>query len=136
MPGRFLTPRSRSHASMAVAPPPPGRYLAVDDGTEVVLLALRPGLTRIGRSDAADIAFDDGSVSRRHAVVITRTDGAVEVCDDGSLNGTQVNGERVQRRILADGDQIGIGKRTLRYVDVDVAGQPAQPTQELEPAVV
>lgn len=134
MSGRFLTPRSRSHAALALTPGEPGRYLAVDDGSEVVLVALRGGMTRIGRSGSADVAFDDGSVSRRHAIVMTRTDGGAEICDDGSLNGTLVNGDRVQRHVLADGDEITIGRRTLRYVEVLSNGADA--TQELARAEV
>ena len=130
MPGRFLTPRSRSHAALALIPPDPGRYLAIDDGEEVVLVSLRPGMTRIGRSGSADVAFDDGSVSRRHAVVMTRMDGGAEISDDGSLNGTFVNGTRVQRHILAEGDEITIGRRTMRYVEV-VAASPEE-TEELK----
>lgn len=138
MPDRFLTHRSRRHASIALRAPDPGRYLAVDDGEEVVLLALRAGMTRIGRSSSADVAFDDGSVSRRHAVVMTRTDGSAEILDDGSLNGTLVNGERVRRRILRHGDTISIGRRTLRYLEVKLRRSPApleQPTEELTPTV-
>jgi pSer/pThr/pTyr-binding forkhead associated (FHA) protein len=129
MPDQFLTHRSRRHASLAMRAPEPGRYLAVEDGEELVLMAIRAGMTRIGRSSTADIAFDDGGVSRRHAVVMTRTDGAVEVLDDGSLNGTFVNGERVRRQVLAHGDVITVGRRSLRYLDV--ALKRDQPTEEL-----
>jgi pSer/pThr/pTyr-binding forkhead associated (FHA) protein len=118
MPDRFLTHRSRRQASLAMRHPDPGRYLAVDDGPEVVLLALRAGMTRIGRSPSADVAFDDGGVSRRHAVIMSRTDGLVEVLDDGSLNGTFVNGERIRRRILRHGDVLMVGRRALRYLEV------------------
>jgi pSer/pThr/pTyr-binding forkhead associated (FHA) protein len=138
MPDRFLTHRSRRHASIAMRAPDPGRYLAVDDGAEVVLLALRAGMTRIGRSSSADVAFDDGSVSRRHAVVMTRSDGSAEVLDDGSLNGTFVNGERVRRRVLRHGDTLTIGRRTLRYLDVKLRRSPTpldQPTEEITPSV-
>ena len=129
MPGRFLTPRSRSHAALALSPPEPGRYLAIDDGTEVVLVALRPGMTRIGRSGSADVAFDDGSVSRRHAAVIVRSDGRAEIVDDGSLNGTMVNGERVRRRLLEAGDVITVGRRAMRYLEVRLGSEQA--TEEL-----
>ena len=111
MPDRFLTHRTRRSASLAMRVPDPGRYLAVDDGPEIVLIALRVGMTRIGRSASADVAFDDGGVSRRHAVVMSRTDGCVEVLDDGSLNGTFVNGERVRRKVLEHGDVLGVGRR-------------------------
>src|SRR4051794_1264542 len=131
MPDRFLTHRSRSRASLAMPHPDPGRYLAVDDGPEVVLIALRPGMTRIGRSASADIAFDDGGVSRRHAVVMTRTDGTAEVLDDGSLNGTFVNGERVRRQVLRHGDTVTVGRRKMRYLEVRVRRDTQQPTEEL-----
>jgi pSer/pThr/pTyr-binding forkhead associated (FHA) protein len=134
MADRFLTHRSRRHASLALRAPDPGRYLAVDDGDEVVLLALRAGMTRIGRSPSADIAFDNGSVSRRHAAVMTRMDGSAEVLDDGSLNGTFVNGERVRRRVLEHGDVLTLGDRTLRYLEVRLK-HGEQPTEELSPAV-
>ncbi len=134
MPDRVLTHRSRRHASIAMGLPDPGRYLAVDDGSEVALIALRPGMTRIGRSASADIAFDDGSVSRRHAVLITRSDGAVEVRDDGSLNGTRVNGERVRRHVLAHGDVVTVGRRSLRYLELRVRERDEQATEELAPA--
>ena len=134
MADRFLTHRSRRHASIAMGLPDPGRYLAVDDGADVALIALRPGMTRIGRSAAADIAFDDGSVSRRHAVMITRSDGAVEVRDDGSLNGTFVNGERVRRHVLAHGDVVTVGRRSLRFLELRIASRDGQATEELAPA--
>ena len=130
MPDAFLTHRSRRHASLALRAPDPGKYLAVDDGPEVVLMALRTGMTRIGRSSSADIAFDDGGVSRRHAVVMMRTDGTAEVLDDGSLNGTFVNGERVRRKVLRHGDLLTLGRSTLRYLDV--TRRRDQATEELE----
>ena len=136
MADRFLTHRSRRSASLALRAPDPGRYLAVDDGGEVVLLALRPGMTRIGRSASADVAFDDGSVSRRHAVVMARTDGTAELLDDGSLNGTFVNGERVRRRVLAHGDVLLIGRRAMRYLEVRALGDEHQATEEVATADV
>ena len=48
--------------------------------------------TRIGRSLAADVRFDDATVSRRHALIVNQADG-VRVLDDRSLNGVYVNGE-------------------------------------------
>jgi pSer/pThr/pTyr-binding forkhead associated (FHA) protein len=131
MADRFLTHRSRRRASLAMRRPDPGRYLAVDDGPEVVMLALRTGMTRIGRSASADIAFDDGSISRRHAAVMTRTDGSVEVLDDGSLNGTFVNGERVRRRVREHGDALTVGRRQLRYLEVRLRQPADEHTEEL-----
>jgi pSer/pThr/pTyr-binding forkhead associated (FHA) protein len=115
-----LPQRDRRRASTAVARPAPGRYLAVDDGGEIVLFALgeREGQTlRIGRSPAADIVLDDASVSRRHAVIVHRGGRAV-LLDNRSLNGVFVNGERVGEAALEDGDGIAIGHVSLRYMEV------------------
>ena len=73
--------------------------------------------TRIGRSLAADIRFDDPTVSRRHALIVRQPDG-LRVLDDRSLNGVFVNGERVEWSTLADGDEIVIGRHHLHFVDV------------------
>src|SRR5215213_7973747 len=54
----------------------PGRYLAVEDGEDLVLYALSD-LMHIGRSPAADIVLDDASVSRRHALVTKRGESTV-----------------------------------------------------------
>jgi pSer/pThr/pTyr-binding forkhead associated (FHA) protein len=94
----------------------PGRYLAYeDDGAERVV-ALAREWTRIGRSLAADVRFDDATVSRRHALVVCQADG-VRVLDDRSLNGVYVNGERVEWSALRDGDRIAVGRHTLWFLD-------------------
>ena len=81
--------------------------------------ALHREWTRIGRSLAADIRFDDPTVSRRHALIVRQPDG-LRVLDDRSLNGVFVNGERVEWSTLADGDEIVIGRHHLHFVDVPV----------------
>jgi pSer/pThr/pTyr-binding forkhead associated (FHA) protein len=115
-----LPQRDRRRASALVARPAPGRYLAIEDGGEIVLFALgdREGQTlRIGRSTAADIVLDDASVSRRHAVIVHRA-GRTMILDDRSLNGVHVNGERVGEAVLNDGDGIAIGRVSVRYHEV------------------
>ena len=112
--------RDRRRASATLARPAPGRYLAIEDGGEIVLFALgdRDGQTlRIGRSPVADIVLDDPSVSRRHAVLVHRGGRAV-LLDDRSLNGIFVNGERVGEAVLSDGDGIVIGHVLARYHEV------------------
>ena len=96
----------------------PGQYIAyrAADG-EVETCALQREWTRIGRSLAADIRFDDPTVSRRHALIVRQPDG-LRVLDDRSLNGVFVNGERVEWSTLADGDEIVIGRHHLHFVDV------------------
>ena len=98
----------------------PGQYLAYrSPGGDVVAFALHREWTRIGRSLAADIRFDDPTVSRRHALIVRQPDG-LRVLDDRSLNGVFVNGERVEWSTLADADEIVIGRHHLHYVDVPV----------------
>jgi predicted RNA-binding Zn-ribbon protein involved in translation (DUF1610 family) len=98
----------------------PGQYLAYrSEGDSRVAYALQREWTRIGRSLAADIRFDDPTVSRRHALIVRQPDG-LRVLDDRSLNGVFVNGERVEWSTLADGDEIVIGRHHLHFVDVPV----------------
>ncbi len=98
----------------------PGQYLAYrSPGGEVRSFPLEREWTRIGRSLAADVRFDDPTVSRRHALIVRQPDG-LRVLDDRSLNGVFVNGERVEWSTLADGDEIMIGRHRLHFVDVPV----------------
>jgi predicted RNA-binding Zn-ribbon protein involved in translation (DUF1610 family) len=98
----------------------PGHYLAYRSPSgDVVAFALKREWTRIGRSLAADIRFDDPTVSRRHALIVRQPDG-LRVLDDRSLNGVFVNGERVEWSTLASDDEIVIGRHHLYFVDVPV----------------
>jgi pSer/pThr/pTyr-binding forkhead associated (FHA) protein len=94
----------------------PGRYLAIPDGDEIVVLRLGR-LTRIGRRAASDIVIDDTTVSRRHALVLERG-GRPVIADDRSRNGVFVNGRRVREARLEHGDEVQIGARVMRYVEV------------------
>nr|WP_243228224.1 FHA domain-containing protein [Microbacterium sp. CIAB417] len=71
-------------------------------------------VTTVGRHPDADIFFDDVTVSRRHAE-ITRVGRAFEIVDQRSLNGTYVNGERVDRDTLSNGAEVRIGKFRLNF---------------------
>jgi len=72
------------------------------------------GIT-IGRGAGNAVATSDASVSRRHCSILRR-EGRWEIEDHGSRNGTFVNGVAVERRELADGDEIRIGHSTLLFV--------------------
>ena len=87
----------RRHATFAVPRLASGRYLAVEDGEELVVIEIGSNPMRLGRSPAADVTLEHLSVSRRHAVVATRGE-VVVVLDDRSLNGVVVNGDRVGDR--------------------------------------
>jgi pSer/pThr/pTyr-binding forkhead associated (FHA) protein len=96
----------------------PGMYLVyTNTDLNMVAFALEREWTRIGRSLAADIRFDDPTVSRRHALIVQQADG-LRVVDDRSLNGVFVNGERVEWSTLADGDEIVIGRHRLHFVEI------------------
>jgi pSer/pThr/pTyr-binding forkhead associated (FHA) protein len=97
----------------------PGEYLTFDDGQRLAVVPLTREWTRIGRSLAADVRFDDPTVSRRHALIVRQPDG-VRVLDDRSLNGVFVNGERVEWSVLRDGDEILVGRYRLYFLSVPV----------------
>jgi len=75
------------------------------------LLAKR---TRIGRAAACELKIDSGSVSRHHALVIVGPHDTI-IEDLNSTNGVLVNGRKVTRRALIDGDALTIGDTRFRY---------------------
>jgi pSer/pThr/pTyr-binding forkhead associated (FHA) protein len=105
----------------------PGRYLAWQDGERQVVVPISREWTRIGRSLAADLRFDDATVSRRHALLASEEDG-VRVLDDRSLNGIEVNGRRVEWSPLSDGDAISIGRHVLYFLDTAAVASAAAPS--------
>lgn len=70
----------------------------------------------IGRSPDAGVFLDDVTVSRNHALLVTRNDGTY-IDDLGSLNGTYVNRSRIESKRLEDGDEIQVGKYKLSYLE-------------------
>lgn len=89
------------------------RYLVWNDRR----LPLRAGENLVGRESDADVVVDAPGVSRRHAVVHVRDgEGAVEIEDLGSKNGTFVRGYRIEgRATLSDGDSLWFGHTVLAY---------------------
>ncbi len=113
-PADFGAQLARARAQIAR----PGEYLAFDDGdSELRIAPLTREWTRIGRSLAADVRFDDPTVSRRHALIVRQPDG-VRVLDDRSLNGVFVNDERIDGKLLRDGDEIIVGRHRLSFLVV------------------
>ncbi len=102
----------------------PGEYLAFDEGSHVRMVPLTREWTRVGRSLAADVRFDDPTVSRRHALIVRQPDG-VRVLDDRSLNGVFVNGERVEWSALKDGDEILVGRYRLYFLAIPAVSAEA-----------
>jgi pSer/pThr/pTyr-binding forkhead associated (FHA) protein len=68
----------------------------------------------IGRSRDCDVQLEDANVSRRHAEL--RQEGAAYwIVDLGSTNGMEVNGKRVKRAKLTEGDTITLGSTDITF---------------------
>jgi chromosome segregation ATPase len=71
--------------------------------------------TTIGRTPDNDLRIDADYISRHHAVILTGNNSTV-IEDLNSTNGVYVNGTRVSRRALAEGDLVTIGQTEFRFV--------------------
>jgi pSer/pThr/pTyr-binding forkhead associated (FHA) protein len=109
--------RERRRAAITAPQLPSGRYLAIEDAGEVVVIEVAEATVHLGRSTAADVMLDHMSVSRRHAVIARRGESHV-ILDDRSLNGVVVNGARVREAVLRHGDEIRLGDVAIRFLDV------------------
>ncbi|MFW0107944.1 FHA domain-containing protein [Rothia sp. P7181] len=68
----------------------------------------------VGRSPDSDVFLDDVTVSRQHAV-FTPNAGSFAITDNNSLNGTYLNGDRVDTAFLMNGSEIQIGKYIFAF---------------------
>jgi hypothetical protein len=93
-----------------------GAALEVSEDGATRTVRLGTSTVTIGRLPGNEVVLKDAGASRRHAEVRER-DGGYVLTDLGSTNGTQVNGETVQSRALADGDRITIGTTVIRFVE-------------------
>jgi len=101
---------------------------ALPSGSALLVVQRGPGagsrylldtdLSTVGRHPESDIFLDDITVSRRH-VEFRRADGIFRVHDVGSLNGTYLNGDRVDDAELQNGDEVRIGKFRLIFFASD-----------------
>jgi pSer/pThr/pTyr-binding forkhead associated (FHA) protein len=116
-------------ASAVVAELEPGTALliAVRGPNQGERFLLDREVVTVGRHPDSDIFLDDITVSRRHAE-FRRDAQRFWVYDVGSLNGTYVNGQRAEDRMLGTGDEVQIGKFKLLVVvaerRAETAGQP------------
>jgi len=79
-------------------------------------IPLTGGVFEIGRSSKCDLTIDQDSVSRHHARIARTRDGHYTVADLGSTNGTYVNDTHVSEQVLADGDQVKIGRTIFKFM--------------------
>lgn len=105
------------------------RQIGIDGhtiGPSRILLCEEPGTFLVGKGDAADVPLEGDAVSRRHMSLVLRAD-AVRVRDEGSTNGTYVNGTRADDVTAEIGDQISIPGWLLERLGP--AKSPATATQ-------
>jgi len=96
------------------------QVIDVDDGADIV----------VGRSSAATIQIDDPKVSREHARIVRRN-GALQLIDLGSRNGTRVNGKTARgESSLSSGDTIQVGQAEI------LVAETAGRRDRLDPAAV
>lgn len=85
----------------------------------------------IGRTEISDLAIADAGLSRKNTTFF-RDDDEILVVDEGSLNGTFLNGEQLSSpRVLSDGDTVKIGSQTKIRVEILTdPGAASPPTYE------
>jgi hypothetical protein len=87
------------------------RAVLTVEGREVPIAGERIVL---GRSRECDVRLTDANVSRRHAEVLLDDDD-FWIVDLGSTNGTELNGERIDRAKLSDGDTLTLGSTDVVF---------------------
>jgi pSer/pThr/pTyr-binding forkhead associated (FHA) protein len=70
--------------------------------------------TTIGRTPDNDLQIDTKFISRHHAVILAAPAHTI-IEDLNSTNGIMVNGRRIRRQPLRDGDMVSIGKTQFRF---------------------
>lgn len=84
----------------------------------------------LGRQEGNEIVLQSSRISKRHCLVRLGTDGVLEVRDNGSQNGTFVNGEQTRGRELRPGDRLSLGDFVLQVV------QPSRSKRRSAPPAV
>jgi hypothetical protein len=102
------TERIQVQTSPVIPVKPSGPVVLVSLNGRTNTFPLLTTETKIGRLETNDIAINEQTVTKNHAVI--RIDkGKIEIEDLGSTNGTFVNGERIRRSVLKHGDRIKLG---------------------------
>lgn len=88
-------------------------------------------MTTIGRSRRSILRIDDESVSGTHAHLEKRGD-SIWICDDGSTNGTFLNGRRVGEAQLSEGDKVRFGDVEFVFDGTEFVPTSQRPPMKLE----
>ncbi|HNN96000.1 MAG TPA: AgmX/PglI C-terminal domain-containing protein [Pseudomonadota bacterium] len=81
---------------------------------------LSQDIIKVGKLSSSHLRIEDESVSRMHAVIEITSPGEISIIDLGSVRGTLVNGQRVNKAKLKSGDEVGLGDIRL----VVTVGEP------------
>jgi chromosome segregation ATPase len=115
--GRLQTSIERLGGAPPIAPAGPPDYVAelvrIDCEQPIVFVLGRR--TRIGRAPGCELQIDAQSVSRNHAMILKSVRELI-VEDLNSTNGVMVNGRKVTRHLLSDGDTLTVGEIQFRCV--------------------
>jgi pSer/pThr/pTyr-binding forkhead associated (FHA) protein len=94
------------------------RYTVYFNGELVKSYDIEEPVIFIGRLPENHIPIFNMGISRRHVKIELDAYGAYTLTDLNSLNGTLVNGKKVKKAALVNGDKITIGKYTIVYEDL------------------
>lgn len=95
--------------------PESGAILVVTRGADAGMrYLLHKDIVTVGRSNDSDVFLDDVTVSRNHAEFLHGSSGWM-LRDKGSLNGSYINGDRMDEVRLSNGDKVQIGKYTFLF---------------------
>ncbi len=89
---------------------------------------LTQGRIVVGREASADLVIVDASVSRRHAV-LERTEAGWMISDQGSANGTWLDGQRISKAPFAAGQRVRFGAVTFSVSAQPAAAAPPAPAE-------
>ena len=106
------------------------KLIVVEDGARTALDFDKPEIT-IGRAIDNDIRLGGGHASRHHC----RIDQGPKECwilDLGSANGVQVNGVKIDKKLLREGDVLAVGSARLYVENLGTGGDPSR-TQRIDP---
>lgn len=92
----------------------PGWILQSDGAKPLTIRMPVDSVRTLGRTARADFIVHAPLVSRLHCRLAADAAGVLRVEDLGSTNGTSVNGKRVDRATLNDGDTLGVGRMNFK----------------------
>ena len=118
-----VSPLAEAVLNESTGEPPSAYMIVVNGGIPGTMVLLGEAGTTLGRSAESSFPLDDITVSRQHALVTVLADGGVSITDEGSSNGTFINGTVIPANRptrLQDGDRVQLGtKVVLKLVRLD-----------------